>query len=468
MRINTLLSAILHGAFLLEATAVQTFMPLAAQLLTGQISASSWDDDEEKEPIAACYAITPHAAALGVIGYNALSEVPAGSVAVHTIAGVMLPEDTWFGMGTRTIGQRIQAADAHENIVAHVGVWRTPGGSTMGLESFGSVIANTQKPFVSYAEQMCSAGYWAGSGANGGIVVGGRTAMIGSIGTKVEFLDFTGFFEKMGIKPISVTATASTNKNAAFDQAIAGNIKPIQKELLDPLNEVFLSTVRTNRDGKLDAKQEKELLSGMVYIGQANVENGLGDVLGTFDDAVALALQLAEEADTAGTSSAQSVTPSTLHNVSLFAKKNLTLGAAMLALVNKETVSAEEATAANAELTAAGIKGAAIITEAAYDDLTAKAEQLTTAQSTIQATENALKAAGVTSVAELVKQRDDFKADAEKYAKLPGAEQTGAIRREGESDVEESGDADANQKLIDELPHNKVLDGNPLFSGKQG
>ncbi|QNE39490.1 hypothetical protein F1C16_07960 [Hymenobacter sp. NBH84] len=103
---------------------------------------------------------------------------------------------------------------------------------------------------MSYAEQMCSAGYWAGSSANGGIVVGGRTAMIGSIGTKTEFLDFRGFYEKLGIKQVGANATASTNKNAAFDQLIAGNAEPIQQELLDPLNEVLLSTVRANRAGK--------------------------------------------------------------------------------------------------------------------------------------------------------------------------------------------------------------------------
>ncbi|UOR06732.1 S49 family peptidase [Hymenobacter aerilatus] len=464
MRINTLLSAILHGAFLLEGAAMQTFNALAVQVLTGQIQASSFEDEEEKEPVAACYALTPHAAGLGIIGYGSLGEVPAGSVAIHTIAGVMLPEDSWFtGMGTRTIGQRILAADAHENIIGHVAVWRTPGGSTMGLESFANIIAGTKKPLVSYAEQMCSAGYWAGSSANGGIVVGGRTAMIGSIGTKIEFLDFTGFYEKLGIKQIGANATASTNKNAAFDQLIAGNAKPIQQELLDPLNEVFLSTVRTNRDGKLDAKKEKELLSGMVYIGQANVDNGLGDMLGTLDDAVNLVAQLAEEANDAGTSSAQSATNSNSHTVSLFAKKTVTLGAAMLALVAKETVTAEAAAAANEDLVAAGITGAALITEAQEQAYETTAQQLTEAQATIKATNDALAAAGATDIAALVKQRDEFEAKAIEYGAKDGDTATTAVRKDGKSDVE-TPDADASQQLIDELPHNKALDNNPLFA----
>ncbi|WP_185283792.1 hypothetical protein [Hymenobacter sp. NBH84] len=137
----------LHGAFLLEGAAMQTFNVLAVQVLTGQLQASSFENEDKKEPVAACYALTPHDAGLGIIGYGALNEVAAGSVAIHTIAGVMLPEDSWFtGMGTRTIGQRIQAADAHENIIGHVAVWCTPGGSTIGLESFANIIAGTQKP----------------------------------------------------------------------------------------------------------------------------------------------------------------------------------------------------------------------------------------------------------------------------------------------------------------------------------
>ena len=74
-----------------------------------------------------------------------------------------------------------------------------------------------------------------------------------------EFLDFTGYFEQMGIKQVTGYATKSTHKNATFKAAIAGDLKPLQEEILDPLNEVFLSTVRVNRDGKLDAKPGRKM-----------------------------------------------------------------------------------------------------------------------------------------------------------------------------------------------------------------
>ena len=376
----------------------------------------------------------------------------------------MLPGDDWWSgtTGTRTIGRGILAADAHENIVAHVVVWCTPGGSTVGLEEFAGIVAGTQKPLVSYAQQMCSAGYWAGSGANGGLLVAGRTAILGSIGTKAEFLDFSGMLQQMGIQQVTVLATASTNKNASFDAAIAGNHKPLQKELLDPLNEVFLSTVRANRAGQLDPKQEKELLSGLVYVGQANVDNGLADALGSFDDAVALALQLAEENPPAAGAAASQVTPLTTSTVSLFAKK-MTMGAAMTALIAQTTVSAEQAAAANEELEAAGISGARLITEAGFHELEAKGQELTTAQAALKVHTDALATAGATDVAALVAERDQLKAQVKELGEAPGDTSTTAVRKDGASDVDESSEADANQKLIDELPHNKALANNPLF-----
>jgi ClpP class serine protease len=454
---NQVLTTILQAPFLIEGQGLQLLYAQVAQLLNGQSGGT--DAPEAKELPVQYHAITPHAAALGMMSYNSLDEVPAGSVAVHTVSGVMMPEDTYYSLGTKTLGQRMKQADAHENIVAHVGVFRTPGGSTMGLEDFADTIAGTEKPFVSYLQQACSAGYWSASSGNV-MMLAGRTAMCGSIGTMAEFLDFSGFFEKMGIKQVSYNATKSTNKNASFKAAIEGDGKPLQAEILDPLNEVFLSTVQANRAGKLDPKTaDKTVLSGMVYVGQANIDNGLADVMGTLDEAIALAAQLATDA--AGTTPPDT-TSSTHNSMSLFAKK-LTLGAAAHALVANQSITPEQATAANAELTAAGVTGVQFITEAAADEFEAQAGLLTLAQASVQATADALAAAGVTDIAALVSQRDAYKVKADKYDKAGGAQHTTPNLEAGATDID-AGEPDANQKAIDELPHNKALDGNPLFA----
>lgn len=140
----------------------------------------------------------------------------------------------------------------------------------------------------------------------------------------------------------------------------------------------------------------------------------------------------------------------------------LVFGAAMTALVGKETVSAEEAEAANGELAEAGIKGAQLINEAAFDDLTEKAGRTDTAEATAKGFSDALAAAGAESIEALVAQRDGYKVKADKYDKAPGATQTNPTLKAGESDVEENA-PDAHQQAMDELPHNKAIAGHPMF-----
>jgi ClpP class serine protease len=445
------LATMLQAPFLMEGQGVQMLYAQVAQLLAGPAGGAS-----EERPVKQLgfSAFTPHAAALGVQRYTSLDEVPAGSIAVHSISGVMMPFDSYYSVGTGTIGLRVQQADAHPSFIGHVGVFNTPGGSTMGLENFAGIIAGTTKPFVSLVQQASSAGYWSASGGNV-VMLAGRTAMAGSIGTMAEFLDFTGYFEQLGIKSIRVNATKSVNKNASFQAAVDGDPEPLRAEILDPLNEVFLSTVTTNRGDKIPAKQLKLVTSGMVFVGEANLANGLADVMGSLDEAVALAEQLASEADSSDSPSSSS------NSMSLFAKK-LTLGAASHALVAATAITDEQLTAANSELTAAGVTGAQLITEAAYTDLSAKAGRAEAAEATARGFTDALAAAGVTDIAALVKQRDEFKVKADKFDKGPGASHTNPNLKAGESDVDK-GEPDADQKAIDELPHNKALAGHPMF-----
>ncbi|UOQ99891.1 hypothetical protein MUN81_10410 [Hymenobacter sp. 5317J-9] len=144
----------------------------------------------------------------------------------------------------------------------------------------------------------------------------------------------------------------------------------------------------------------------------------------------------------------------------------LVFGAAMTALVGKETVSAEEAEAANGELEEAGIKGAQLINEATFTDLSEKAGRVDAAEKTAadaaKVTSDALAAAGAESIEALVAQRDAYKVKADKFDKLPGAGHTAPALEAGKSDVEEQ-EPDAHQKAIDNLPHNKALAGHPLF-----
>jgi hypothetical protein len=133
----------------------------------------------------------------------------------------------------------------------------------------------------------------------------------------------------------------------------------------------------------------------------------------------------------------------------------LVFGAAMTALVDKPTVTSEEVDAANAELGAAGIAGAALITEAAFSDLSTKAGRVDTAEASVKAYTDALTAAGAKDMAELVAQRDEARQQAADFGSQPG--ELGTTAEKAKGDVSEEG-GDANAKIVADL-HEKMLQG---------
>lgn len=373
----------LGGQFLLEESAVPTFLVQVAQLLTS--TAPGQHRPEGAPEPAACFAISADATSVQLRGYGSLDEVPTGSVAVTVVRGVMMPEDEYdwdygYTPGVRTLGARIQQADAHPNIVAHVGWFITPGGSVMGVEAFADVIAGTTKPFVSYVDMMCSAGMWSGSPADKIVIA--KTGIAGSIGTKWDGLDMSGYLAKLGLVQVTVTATDSTEKTRAFDEALKGKPGLLRTQLLDPLNDVFVSAIQTNRP---DATPDT--LTGKVFVGQNAVDEGLADAVGSLQDAIQLAFDLADAAGTVTGSTTASTTFSPSTNpqppAMLFGKNKTTALAAVLALSGKTGLTAETTQAANEELVAAGITDAAIITQADYQLLTAKAGRADAAEAKV-------------------------------------------------------------------------------------
>jgi ClpP class serine protease len=432
MQFNSALAAILAGQFLLEESAVPGFMLQAARLLmeTGPTGPRPQAQEEAAQHVV--QAISHDAESVQLRGYFSLDDVPAGSVAITSVSGVMMPGDSYdwdygYTPGTRTLAARMQQADAHPNICAHVVHLATPGGSTLGLEHFGGVLLGLTKPVVAYVEMMCSAGLWFGSGAD--VIVIARTGIAGSIGTKWDGMDFSGMYERLGIKAVTVTATDSSDKTKMFDEALKGKPALLRSQLLDPLNDEFLAVVSTNLPNATD-----DTKTGKLFVGQAAVDNGLADQLGSLQDAIQLAFELAEEqgytAPPTGYFSA-SIHPSTTTNstttMGLFDKKNTTAAtafAAIAALAGKTGLTAETTKAANEELIAAGIEDAAIITRAEFQDLKAKAGRADAAEKDATAAK--------ASVTDLTAKLTASEAEVARLGSLGGTQHTTSTKTEGD------------------------------------
>lgn len=163
------------------------------------------------------------------------------------------------------------------------------GGQVSGTPEFHDYLLNFPKPVVAYTDgMMCSAAYYIGS-ASDFIIANKRADHIGSIGTMLSFIDWTGYYEKEGAKVITEYATKSTEKNRAFEELLKGNAELIIAEELDPINEDFHADVKAARPGV-----NEKVFAGATWNAENALELNLIDSIGTLQDAIDKAFELSK------------------------------------------------------------------------------------------------------------------------------------------------------------------------------
>ena len=127
------------------------------------------------------------------------------------------------------------------------------GGSTAAVEIMVDTINEVKamdKPvyvLISKGGTLASAAYGIASAADG-IYYQSDMSMVGSLGTMLQTEGRAANSEKDGVKYIRLYATKSVLKNKPIEEALNNdNYTLLINELLDPMNERFISTLQANR-----------------------------------------------------------------------------------------------------------------------------------------------------------------------------------------------------------------------------
>jgi len=127
------------------------------------------------------------------------------------------------------------------------------GGSTAAVEIMVDTIKEVKamgKPvyvLISKGGTLASAAYGIASAADG-IYYQSDMSMVGSLGTMLQTEGRAANSEKDGVKYIRLYATKSVLKNKPIEEALNNdNYTLLVNELLDPVNERFISTLQANR-----------------------------------------------------------------------------------------------------------------------------------------------------------------------------------------------------------------------------
>jgi len=219
-----------------------------------------------------------------------------GAIQIFRMNAPVAKYDYCGSPGSQTWIQLLKAANEDPSISAIILWIDSPGGQADGTEALSDAIKNSLKPVLTYSDgYLCSAVYWFASSSVEIYVDGannGWNATIGSIGTMNMWQDNAGQLAQQGIVQHIVFADASTDKWGDYFKANSGDYTRI-KAKLNGLNDTFLTAVTNNRAGKLSDKVN--VLTGETYNANDALKYGLIDAIGTFDQVVKRAAQLAKK-----------------------------------------------------------------------------------------------------------------------------------------------------------------------------
>lgn len=222
--------------------------------------------------------------------YDNQVAIPEKSVAVVKLSGVISKYDKTCGPeGVTTSVKRIREFASKPEISSIVLHINSPGGESNAANYMASEIQSirSQKPVIAFVDDLCcSAAYWIASSCEK-IGVNTELATIGSIGTYTTIKNYQRMFEKEGIDVTELYASASTEKNIEFREAIKGNFEKLQNDL-DFYNDYFIKNVLENRPGLAKSNDWK---TGKKYFAQEALQKKLIDFITPFNHFIENILQ---------------------------------------------------------------------------------------------------------------------------------------------------------------------------------
>jgi len=195
-------------------------------------------------------------------------------------------------IGQGVVTRALQKAVDNENVKAIVLRIDSPGGSALVSDIIWREVqlAKKEKPVVvSFGNVAASGGYYIGVGANK--IFAEPTTITGSIGVFGTLPNASKLAKKVGVNAEQV----GTNKNSVdyslFEPMTSSFRKVVQESIEDTYN-TFLERVAEGRN--LSIAQVDALAQGRVWSGIDARQNGLVDELGSLDDAITAAAEMAE------------------------------------------------------------------------------------------------------------------------------------------------------------------------------
>ena len=192
-------------------------------------------------------------------------------------------------MGSESVVAHLRQAEKDKSVKAIVLRVDSPGGSALASDLIWREVVRIEKPIVaSMSDVAASGGYYISMGADKIFAEPGT--LTGSIGVTGGKFVVSGLMDKLGV----ATDTVSVGNNGGLFSTLrpfSPTERAALKRLMDDTYRQFVSKAAQGR--KMSYDQLDKLAGGRVYTGRQAQKLGLVDELGTLDDAILAAKDLA-------------------------------------------------------------------------------------------------------------------------------------------------------------------------------
>ena len=216
---------------------------------------------------------------LNVIDNTSATAEGKTHVAVVKIEGPIVPGTK---VSAEVINPLLEKAFRNSSSKAVIIQANSPGGSPVQSAMINDEIIRLKelykKPVYVVVEDMCASGcYYIAVAADK--IYADKGSMIGSIGVRMDTFGLTGLMDKLGIENRSMHAGEHKAFIDPFSKKDEEGRHFFQKMVLEKTHQQFIATVRAGRGDRL--QETPETFSGLVWLGEDAVKNGLIDELNT-------------------------------------------------------------------------------------------------------------------------------------------------------------------------------------------
>ena len=194
-------------------------------------------------------------------------------------------------IGQELIVKALKKARKSDNVKAIVLRVNSPGGSALASDIIWRELELTKKEkplVVSMGNLAASGGYYIACNADK--IIAEPTTITGSIGVFGAIPNISEFADRIGINAEQI----GTNKQSvgySIFEPITEDFYNVTKEGVELVYTTFVDKVATGRN--MTFAQVDSIAQGRVWTGKEAIENGLVDELGSLEDAIVIAADLA-------------------------------------------------------------------------------------------------------------------------------------------------------------------------------